>query len=149
VARIYTFEEAPRGEGQKWERTILIKMHPASIPNYGELERWLSFNFKGWFCLIAHLTQTMRLSTHIPDRDIQVDHYEIRCEGEDADRFVAIWTIPAREYQENLAHERELNGRRQGWVRFEGKTVPLHEVIAIVKEAPKAKLKKLLAKAYK
>jgi hypothetical protein len=154
MARLYTIEKAEVPKDCRWGSVLRIRMEPSSIPDYGELDRYARFNFKHNYFLTAHMTQhiaggSSNNEIHCPDRPITVEYYELRCHEDDAKRFLVIWEIPAREYAANKAYQQELDGRKSGWVKVGGKTVPLHEVVRLVEELPKPKLRSLFAKAYK
>lgn len=149
--RIYTIEEVkpPKNVGKSWETTLRIRMHESSIPNYGQVDSWTRRNIEGTYILMAFMSQHIAGGafgighnaniTHCPDRNITIDYYELRFTKKQAASFLKTWRIPKAEYERNMAYANELENRKQGWTKVDGKTVPTSQIVALARQSRKFK----------
>lgn len=150
--KLYTIKPVKRAKEIKCSHVFHITMEEQSIPNYGELERWLRDNFTDWFCLIAHLDMTIAVSgvtfnrekpyVSIPqDKRLRTRYYELRCNRADAALLKKVWRIPAAERRQNEEYLRQRRDQEQGWVRANGKLVPIRVCVSAYEASLAAKRK--------
>ena len=84
-----------------WSAAYRIAIDDHSMPNYGDLDRYLRDNFKDNYILIARLSQIIAGGStnnkiHCPDRVLSTDYYELRCSSRDAKAFMKVWKLPKK-----------------------------------------------------